>query len=411
MTVPDAVGNWPVYTTMPVIAALIGYLTKRAALEMMFRPLEFVGVKPFLGWQGVIPRNAHRMASVAMKLMTTTVIQPKEVFARLDPKTVTEQLREPLARAEEQITHEVMTRYQPNTCAVLPEHARQRLINMVNAQAPMLVEKLMREVSQNIADILDVTDLAVTNLVRDKAVLNTLIRDTTKPEMRFIAHSGIYFGFVIGLVQVVTWTLTHSPWIMPIFGGLVGWLTDWLALKMIFFPRAPKRFFGLFTWQGMVQRRKSEVARDYGDVIAREILTVPKVMAAILTGPKSDRLYAMIQQEIQRYIDAQAGFAKPLVVAAVGSRRYQQMKQTAARRAVELLPETARHMEQYAAEALDVRNTIVRQIQLMTPIQYEGLLRPAFKQDEWKLIAVGATIGFLVGELQVLLMQALRLGG
>lgn len=112
----------------------------------------------------------------------------------------------------------------------------------------------------------------------------------------------------------------------------------------------------------------------------------------------------MIQREIQRTIDAQTSLAKPLVVAAVGSRRYQEMKATAARRAVELLPTTARHLETYATEALDVRNTIIRQMRLMTPIQYEGLLRPAFKQDEWKLIAVGAAIGFLVGELQVLLV-------
>jgi uncharacterized membrane protein YheB (UPF0754 family) len=169
-------------------------------------------------------------------------------------------------------------------------------------------------------------------------------------------------------------------------------------------PAEPRRFLGLITWQGLFQKRKREVARDYGDLIAREILTVPKVLEAMLTGPKSDRLYAMIQREIQRTIDAQTSLAKPLVVAAVGSRRYQEMKATAARRAVELLPETARHVESYATEALDVRNTIIRQMQLMTPIQYEGLLRPAFKQDEWKLIAVGAAIGFLVGELQVLLV-------
>lgn len=400
----DIADNWYVYATMPVVAALIGYLTKRAAIEMMFRPLEFTGIRPFLGWQGVIPRNAHRMASVAMELMTTTLIHPREVFARLDPKKVAEELREPLSRAVEQITREVMTRYQGTAWELLPEQTQQRLISRVDAQAPRVVEKIMREVADNIDDILDVKDMAVTNLVRNKVLLNRLIRDVARPEMRFIAHSGLYFGFLIGLVQVGAWALTRSPWIMPIFGGLVGWLTDWIALKMIFFPREPRRFFGLVTWQGMFQKRKAEVACHYGDLIAREILTVPKVMEAVLTGPRSDRLYAMIQREIQRTIDEQAGLAKPLLVAAVGSRRYQEMKQTAARRAVELIPETARHVERYAAEALDVRNTIIRQMRLMTPLQYEGLLRPAFRQDEWKLIAVGAAIGFLVGELQVLLV-------
>ena len=36
-------------------------------------------------------------------------------------------------------------------------------------------------------------------------------------------------------------------------------------------------------------------------------------------------------------------------------------------------------------------------------VEYEALLRPAFRQDEWKLIAVGAVIGALIGELQVFL--------
>ena len=42
----------------------------------------------------------------------------------------------------------------------------------------------------------------------------------------------------------------------------------------------------------------------------------------------------------------------------------------------------------------------------LTVDEYEGLLRPAFQQDEWLLIAVGAVLGFLVGEMQVHVMLA-----
>jgi uncharacterized membrane protein YheB (UPF0754 family) len=387
---------------MPFIAAVIGYVTKRVAIEMMYRPVDFVGVG-FVGWQGVIPRNAHRMASVAMELLTTNLIKPKEIFARLDPAKVAEELREPLLRAVEDVTRDLMAEYQPQLWEMLPAPAQRRLIAQVQSDAPKVVEKLMREIASNIEEVLDVRDMAVRNLVRDKALLNRLIRDVAQPEMRFIARSGVYFGFVIGLVQLVAWALTHSPWIMPIFGGLTGWLTDWLALKMIFFPREPRKFL-FFTWQGMFQRRRMEVAHDYGDLIAREVLTVQNVLEAVLTGPKSDRLFSLIQREVQRTIDAQVSIVKPFVVMAVGSRRYQEMKAAAARRAIELLPDTVKHVENYASGALDVRNTIITQMQQLTPIQYEGLLRPAFRQDEWKLIAVGAVIGFLVGELQVLLL-------
>jgi uncharacterized membrane protein YheB (UPF0754 family) len=80
------------------------------------------------------------------------------------------------------------------------------------------------------------------------------------------------------------------------------------------------------------------------------------------------------------------------------------MKQTAAAKAAERVPETIRHAEAYAINALDVRNTIVDRMRLLSSLEFEGLLRPAFRQDEWKLIAVGAIIGGLAGELQVLVL-------
>jgi uncharacterized membrane protein YheB (UPF0754 family) len=78
------------------------------------------------------------------------------------------------------------------------------------------------------------------------------------------------------------------------------------------------------------------------------------------------------------------------------------MKQTAAAKAAERVPETIRYAENYAINALDVRNTIVDRMRKLSALEFEQLLRPAFRQDEWKLIAVGAVIGGLVGELQVL---------
>ncbi|GAA3026127.1 DUF445 family protein [Actinokineospora globicatena] len=395
--------HWLVYLSMPVVAAVIGYVTKRAAIEMMFRPLEFVGVWR-LGWQGVIPRNAERMATVAMELMTTNLIAPREVFGRLDPKRVADELRGPIERAVDEIARDVLAEYQPNLWELLPRQAQDRVLGRIRREAPAVVERLMREVAQDIEALLDVKAMAVRALVRDKAVLNRLIRGTAAPEMRFIARSGIWFGLVIGVVQLVTWALTKNPWVLPVFGGITGWLTDWLALKMIFFPRLPRRFLGLVTWQGMFQRRRMAVARDYGELIAGEILTVANVLEAVLTGPGADRLHRMVEREVRRSIDEQASLAKPLVVAAVGSRRYQEMKAAAARRAIEHVPETVRHIEGYATGALDIRATIVRQIQGLNPVQYEGLLRPAFRQDEWKLITVGAVIGFLVGELQLLVL-------
>jgi uncharacterized membrane protein YheB (UPF0754 family) len=398
----DLTQHWPVYLSMPFVAAAIGYVTKRVAIEMMFRPLDFVGIRRTpLGWQGVLPRNAARMASTAVQLLMNNLISVPEIFARLDPERLAKEVEEPLLRAADELTPAIMEEYQPGLWQRMPGPARELLLRQVRAQVPKLVTGIMAELAADIENVLDVRDMAVTHLVRDKALLNRLIREIARPELSFIANCGLVFGFVLGVVQMALWALTHSALVMPLFGLGIGWFTDWLALKMIFFPRAPRRFLGVVTWQGLFQKRRDEVAVDYGTLIAGEILTTHNIMAAILRGPRADRLFALIQREIDDALDRGVNLARPLVTLAVGGRRYQEMKLAATARAIERLPETLRHAESYTTEALDIRNTIVSRMRLLTPVQFEGLLRPAFKQDEWKLIAVGAIIGFLVGELQV----------
>ena len=406
----DIQRNWLLYCSMPVVAALIGYVTKLVAIRMMFEPIEFVGWKPpYLGWQGIVPRNAERMATIACDTMTRRLLSPRDVFGRLDPARVAREIEKPMLAAIEDITREVAAQYQPGLWERLPERVRGVVISRIKAESPAIVTRIMRDVQKNIDKVFDLKDMVVTNLMRDKALLNRIFQEAGRKEFQFIARSGIPFGFAIGVVQALTWALTHSVWVMPIFGGFTGWFTDWLALKMIFRPREPTRYLGLFEWQGLFLKRRKEVAADYGALIASEIITPRAVLEAVLRGPLSDNLYDFVVKHVQQAVDDQAGLARPLVVFAVGSARYLEMKQAVARRIMERLPETMKHVEQYAGDAMDLKNTLVTKMQELTTEEFEALLRPAFQQDEWILIAVGAALGFLVGEFQVFVM--LHAGG
>ncbi|MFD8494648.1 DUF445 domain-containing protein [Amycolatopsis sp. NPDC059657] len=399
----DLEQHWALYAAIPFVAALIGYVTKRVAIEMMFRPIEFVGIKPVFGWQGVVPKHGGRMAAVATDLLTTNLLDLKEVFDRIDPDLITRQIEQPLLKAVDDIARAVLEEYHPRMWEVMPSMAQELLIKQVQASTPRLVRELMDELRENLDEVLDVKHMTVQTLTRDKKLLVRLIRETSRPEMGFIARAGIVFGFTLGIVQAITWAVTKEPLVLPIFGALVGLFTDWLAIKLIFVPRDPIRL-GPLTFQGKFQKRKAEVARQYGELIAHEVLTVPNLMEAVLAGPRSDRLLAMVQRTVAKAVDEQASVAKPLVALAIGGQRLREMKTAAARKAVESFPATVRQAEGYLTQAMDVAQMVEYRMLRLTPLQYEGLLRPAFRQDEWKLIAVGGFIGFLVGELQVLLM-------
>lgn len=395
--------NWLLYSSIVLMSALIGYVTQWVAVEMMFRPLEFVGIKPYLGWQGIVPANAERMALTATDVLVRNLVSPKEIFARLNPEQIAKEIEEPLLEAVGEITHEVMEQHQPQLWEALPPGVKDMMLRRVQSQAPRAIATIMRQVSADIEEVLDIEHMVTTNLVRDKSLLVKLVRDVGRGELRFVVNSGFYLGFVLGVVPLVLWWLTHDGLVIALSGLAVGLITNWFAIKMIFLPREPMRF-GIIRWQGVFHKRRQQVSADYATIIATEMLTVDNIIEGILTGPRADRLFDIIQREVRRTVDDQAGIVKPFVVAAVGSRGFADLKRAVAHKAIERVPHVGRHAEDYVVGALDVRNTIVDRMSRLSPIEYEGLLRPAFRQDEWKLVAVGGLLGGVVGVIQAALM-------
>ncbi len=392
--------NMWLYISIPFVSGLIGYITKVVAIKMMFQPIEFWGIPPFLGWQGIVPRKAEKMATIAVDLMTERLIKPEEIFARLDPQRIAREIEVPMMEASEDIVREVMHQYQPGLWEGMPEFLRQRIIKRVKAEAPKIVAVIMSEVQINVSRYFDIRHMVISNLKKDKRLLNEIFQKVGKQELKFFCKAGFAFGFIIGLVQMACWLIFRQPWMLPAFGGFVGLFSDWLALQMLFRPLNPKKIMG-YTLHGLFLKRQQEVAGDYAALISKQMLTPGIMMEELFNGPRSDRVINLLQKHVRRVVDEQAGLARPLVLYAVGTERYIQMKQSVAERILEKLPETMKHMEEYAEDAMDVRNTLIMRMKQLTPTEFEGMLRPAFKEEEWILITVGAVLGFLVGEMQI----------
>jgi len=406
--VADVQLNWWLYLSMPFVAATIGYVTKIVAIKMMFQPIEFIGFKPFFGWQGIVPRKAATMAAIACDTMTSRLIKPEDIFNKLDPDRIAKEIEKPLLAAVEDITREVAAVYSPGLWEAAPEAVKRLIISRIQHEAPNIVRSIMIDIKQNIDSVFDLKDMVVSNLLRDKPLLNRIFLEAGSGEFKFIRNSGIYFGFIIGIVQAVTWAVTQNPLVMPLFGLFTGWFTDWLALKMVFNPKHPTKYFmGLVEWQGLFLKRRAEVSAEYGRLIAKEIVTPHNIIDAVLKGPLSDKLFTMVQKQVQKVVDEQSGIAKPFVVFAVGSSKYQAMKRLVAEEIMKRLPATLKHIEEYAADAMAIEDTLATKMTELSVEEFEGLLHPAFEQDEWILIAVGASLGFIVGEMQVFIMEHL----
>jgi uncharacterized membrane protein YheB (UPF0754 family) len=400
----DFGANWLIYLSMPLVAAFVGWSTKIVALEMIYRPLEFKGVGP-IGWQGIVPRRAGKVGSKTIDLLTTNLLKPEELLARIDAAEAVEALRGPLTRAVDEISRDIAEQIRPGLWDSLPEAARKAMQDRIKSQAPQITENMLNEMKSDLGRYVDLQFLAVTTLVRNKEKLVKLMRGVSDDAMAFVRRSGIYFGLVIGLVQMVAWALFKNPWIMPAFGFAVGFLSDYIALNMLFRPVHPKKFLGFIPFQGLLHAQREKITRDYAKILADDLFSPEILFDGIIAGPGSDKLFAMAAKEVEAAIDAQTGIAGPLVVLAVGTKRYRALKDRVVELVLERLPSTLMEAQDYATSVIDLENTIVEKMDQLSNEQYESILRPIFKDDEPLMITVGGVLGGVVGELQVIVIE------
>lgn len=400
----DFQANMWLYLSMPITSGLVGYVTNVIAIKMMFYPLEFVGIKPpFLGWQGIVPRKAGKMASIATDTIVPQLVSEQEIFDRLDPNRVADEIEAPITELVHQIVEEVMEKYEPTIWESTPLALRRLMIKRVQNDTPEVVREVMDQIRGNITEVFDLKDMVVATLMRDKSLINRIFLETGKEEFKFIGKCGFYFGFLFGIFQMIGWTFYKGDWQLPLFGLFVGYATNWLALRMIFRPQQAVKI-GPVVIQGLFHKRQIEVARDYSRLIADQIVTPSNIIEAVLRGPYADKVFAMISRNVKRMIDEQSGIAKPFVAWTIGTRRYIEIKDMSVTRLVENLPATVRHVDAYAKEAMDIQQVLSERLAALPPPKFEAMLRPAFQEDEWILIVVGGVLGAMAGFFQLVVV-------
>lgn len=399
----ETYGVYLQFISIPIISGIVGWGTNVLALKMTFYPLEFWGIKPFLGWQGIIPSKAEKMAKISVNLWTTKLINVKELFEQLDPSKVAEEMRPQFDRISKEIMDEVMAKQSPEIWNKIPESVKRMTYARISRDMPDIVSEIMTDVKDNIEEVFNIEEMVVQRLTSDKQLMVEMFLNCGKEEFKFIERSGFYFGFLFGLIQMAVWYYFPEWWILPLAGLIVGYATNWLALKLIFEPINEKSVLGM-KFQGLFIKRQNEVAEEYAKMLTDEIFTFDRIFAAIINGTTKDRFVNLVLKHAERGIDEGVGISKPVVNLVAGKRNYEKMKNVVLDKVIREMPVSVKPVFSYADDAMDLETVFRTKMQALTPIEFVGFLRPVFQEDELKLILIGAVLGMAAGFAQLYLV-------
>jgi len=229
----------------------------------------------------------------------------------------------------------------------------------------------------------------------------------------------LFFGFLLGCVQALSWLFFDNPWTLTVGGAIVGLATNWIALKCIFEPVEPVYLFDnpRLKLQGLFLRRQNEVSGEFSDHLASKVLTSEKVWDNMLHGGKAEEFGAVLEQYTRAFLTSEAatrgralGFIDPSGEGFDGELD-PELLSTVVAHLRDRLADHVHVLHEYSDDALGLRELMRERMALMTPSEFERVLHPIFEQDELTLIVSGAVLGAVAGFAQQVYTVAVDGGG
>lgn len=390
--------NW-IVLLIPAISAFVGWFTNVVAVRMMFYPVEFVGVPPYLGWQGVIPANALRLAKVSNALITEKLLSLRELFDEtFDAQAFTGRLGAIIDEMTEQVIDEIANKRAKLAWDNAGEFMQNRVRERVRDEVLEVSRAIAMDLADHIDDILDIERTVLDAIERNRGLMGEMFYAVGRAEFKFIERSGLYFGFLLGVPQMIIWVQHPLPWILPAAGFVVGYLTNWIAIKLVFSPREPTKL-GPITVQGLFHKRQNEVAEAFGRTVATRVLNADNIVKTVMESGGAARMNEIIEQRVGSLIDKYE--SHPMAVLLIPGQDRAALRSELLERIKKEWPKPGGFFHTFAGESVDLHGELERRMKALDRESYEGVLRPAFQQDEWKLIAAGAVLGTVAGVLQL----------
>lgn len=379
------------------MAAVVGWFTNWLAIQMSFYPVQFIGIGA-VGWQGVIPRKSEKMAHICIDRTLRHFGDLNAVYQKLEPQRIVEQVISQVTPRLDEYIDEVMYEIQPVLWDNLPLFLRRRIYQWAREQLPARIEGLVDDFGDDLDELVDLKALLSRELQQHPDLMNRIFKQAGSVELRSVINRGAIIGGILGCVLAPAWSAYPVPWVLPIGGFGVGFITNWLAINLIFAPLKPRRFF-FWKVQGLFLRRQPEISEIWAKLVAEELITVEKVADAMINGSRGDRTRAIIQKHLRPLLDNSL-LMKLSAQVTVGMSGYTELKKAMNQQALLATQDVFSDPSFNKERAPVVANVLAGQMKALQPEEFQDILRPAFREEEIQLMFVGGLFGAMAGAIQ-----------
>ena len=187
--------------------------------------------------------------------------------------------------------------------------------------------------------------------------------------------------------------------VMVLISGAIGWITNWVAIKMLFRPHKEINF-GLFKIQGLIPKRKAEIGTGIASIIQNELISVKDVISNIDREEFSKRLNKLIDDVLDKNLKKKVKEKFPLLQMFFTDKVAKDIGNTIKEIVMENQEKIFEIFSNYAEENIDFEVIISDKISNFSLDKLEEIITLLANKELKHIEVIGAILGMLIGAIQ-----------
>lgn len=194
-----------------------------------------------------------------------------------------------------------------------------------------------------------------------------------------------------------------SQYVLPVLlSAFTGWITTWIAIKMLFHPRRPINILG-FKLQGIFPKNQQLIAQKLGQVVSKEFLSFAEIEAKVTNPQNLEKLKPEIENHIDLFLKEKLSTVFPMLSMFIGDKTINQLKGAFLTELENLFPILMKNYMTTLEKDLDLEKIVTDKVAGFSSEKLEDILDQITKKEFQFLEVIGAVFGLFIGVIQVLI--------
>ena len=182
-------------------------------------------------------------------------------------------------------------------------------------------------------------------------------------------------------------------------GAMIGWITNYIAIKMLFRPYKEMNFL-FFKIQGLIPKRRSEIAISIADTVQKELISLKDITSSLNADELEEKMGTVIDKILEEKLESEITKKFPMLAMFLSDEIINKIKAMIKTSILENKETIINMFTSYLEEKVDFKKIIIENVEAFSLEKLEEITYSLAKKELKHIEVIGAILGGIIGVFQ-----------